>query len=192
MPKEIELTPTLQLLWMTSELAEANHVGKILKDGFLNDFVPLCDELVEEEPALVAWADLNLSVAYTNGFDFEGAQNVLERWENTIPGHPGRQYYGQILSTQGQLSAFLGKQKEAVAFFDKALDYLVKNSDPDKGELDRMQTMAYNTIAIMDDTEVSQKELDKALEAYLGLDPMRAAIYRVGSMDEPYAHHILL
>ena len=192
MPEYVAFTPQIQLILMTSELAEANHVGKILNEDFLYEFVPLCDDLVDENAPLVAWADLNLSVAYTNAFDFEGARNVIERWKNVKPGHPGRQYYGQILSTQGQLSAFLGRQDEAIEFFDRAIDFLVQNSDPDKGELDRLQTMAYKLIALMDAPDSSKIDLDKAFDDYFGMDPLRAAVCQAVSMDNPYAQHVFL
>lgn len=192
MPEEVEFTPPLHLLWLTSELADANHVGKILSDEFLEEFIPLCDELAEEDATLVAWADLNLSVAYTNAFDFENARNVMARWQGTAPGHPGRQYYGQILSTLGQLSAFVGKQQEAASYFKNALEFLTRNSDPEKAERDKNQTMTYQIIAMMDDNDLPKEQFDKALEDYLMMNPIQAALIHAVSTDVPYTHHVLL
>jgi tetratricopeptide (TPR) repeat protein len=192
MPEDIELTPPLHLLWLISELADANHVGKILDDEFLEDFTYLCDDLVDEDATLVAWADLNLAVAYTNAFDFESARNVMARWQGVAPGHPGRQYYGQILSTLGQLSSFVGRQREAVGYFENALEYLTKNSYLEKAESDKNQTMTYQVIAMMDDEDLPKDQFDKALEKCLMLEPKYAALIHAVTPDVPYTHHVLL
>lgn len=191
-PVDLERNAERKLTFMTCELAHENHHGFTIDPGFLTEFSPLCEELFEQNPSLVAWADLNLSIAYTNTLDFAGAERVMHPWEKQQITVPGRQYHGQILSTLGQIQAFQGNQKGAISYFDKALDELVKNTDPDKAELDKAQTLTYKVIASMDSEDIDRNTLLTLLQDYLDLDLPRAAICFSQKKDDPYSHHVFL
>lgn len=193
MPADTELTDDLQLLWMTAELAEANHLGKVISDPELKSmFSYLTEHLMDEEPRLVAWATLNLSVAYTNAFDFESAEAIMDIWDRKPMQVLGHQYTGQIQSTLGQLAAFRGDNEEAVPLFDQAISNFAKMSNKLKSRQDIEQTTTYKLIAMLDLGLANTPDFDRVAEHYFNLPPEQAALFVPQDPAQRYKHHVLL
>lgn len=193
MPAETELTEDLQLLWMTAELAEANHLGKVISDPELKSmFSYLTEHLMDEEPRLVAWATLNLSVAYTNAFDFESAEAIMDIWDRKPMQVLGHQYTGQIQSTLGQLAAFWGDNEEAVPLFDQAISNFAKMSNKLKSSQDIEQTTTYKLIAMLDLGLANTPDFDHDAERYFNLPLEQAALFVPQDPAQRYKHHVLL
>lgn len=194
-PEDHILTPRLQLIWLTVQLAESNHLGKT--DAFQKnhqEFQKLCRQLYYEDAPLVCLATLHIAVAFMNEFDFKQALKAVRFWNDIPIEVPGRQYHGQVLSTYGQLLAFMGKNEEAVNLFQRALEQFRKLSDKQQGKLDSHQTQAYQLIAMMDSEQTSVAAINKKLESYLGMS-LEEAIDQMAPSDQPkdkYAHHVLL
>lgn len=190
-PPEVELMPRLYLLWLTTEIAEANHSGKLFK-GALDEFMKVGDDLIEEDAPLVAWSRLHLAVSFTNEFDFESAQELLEGWAEVSKAIPGLQYHGQILSSLGQHQAFLGNPEDAIPFFDRAIECFERLSDEQEALLDVQQTTAYKLIAMMDAGMASTTEFNAVLEKYFDLPLLTATLTLASTDEQPYSHHVLL
>ena len=193
MPADTELTDDLQLLWMTAELAEANHLGKVISDPELKSmFSYLTEHLMDEEPRLVAWATLNLSVAYTNAFDFESAEAIMDIWDRKPMQVLGHQYTGQIQSTLGQLAAFRGDNEEAVPLFDQAISNFAKMSNKLKSRQDIEQTTTYKLIAMLDLGLANTPDFDRVAEHFFNMPLEQAALFVPQDPAQRYKHHVLL
>lgn len=190
-PPEVTLTPRLHLLWLTAELAESNHTGKLFK-GSLDEFMQLGNDLIEEDAPLVAWSRLHLAVSFTNEFDFASAQELLEGWAEVNKAIPGLQYHGQILSSLGQHQAFLGNPNDAIPFFDRAIESFNRLSNEEEAYLDIQQTSAYKLIAMMDAGLAGTPEFDACLEKYFDLPLLTAALSFGATDEQSYSHHVLL
>lgn len=190
-PKEI-LPKTLKLVWLTVKLAKANHQGESeLRE--LPDLKKLCNSLKEEEPLLVCHASLHVATAYTNRFDFDCASKVLNWWDKLPPIAPGLRLWAQMQSALGQCAAFKGNAAEAIRRFDVALKAFERLSDDDERNKDRLQTLCYKAIAMMDDAGYSDSKVRKAVEEVVGpLSESAAALAVDSSAEKRYMHHVLL
>lgn len=144
-----ELTPTMRLVWMTVQLAQANHMG-LTQAHDLEAFQKLGSLLRDEDAPRVCHADLNLAVQRTNIFDFQSGEEVLAPWSDADPAVPGLRYWGQVQSSLGQLAAFNGRNETAVRYFESALDAFRRLSDPRQSARECSQTLCYRLIAGMD------------------------------------------
>lgn len=196
-PDGARLPETLRLLWLSAQLAEDNHLGRVCDNAAaFAEFKALCDKLFDVDAKLVCKAELHLAVACTNGFDFRTAQETVARWENQPAAVPGKRYYAQWLSTKGQHLAFFGDNAAAVPLFRQALSTfreLARDNNEDLS-LDLAQTSAYLVTARMDLDPCGSAEFDAELAAYLGAAPEIAANVLARSRDlaSAYRHHILL
>jgi hypothetical protein len=201
-PENQTLPPTLRLLWLTTQLAHANHQGQ-LEQPWREEMRTLADQLVEEDARLVCRAELNLAVAETNRYDFAQAGATLQRWNprasTTQPsgtlsrlvqrllGTPapapaealplpkataGLRYWGQVRSSLGQHAAFTGDPATAVQFFDEALESFAQLSDPVQTERESRQTRTYRAIALMDDPTQTDATVRTAVETVIGALPV--------------------
>ena len=213
-PPSSTLPPRVQLLWLTSKLSEANHLGEIeLEMPVVKEFQRLSELLFLEDAPLVCFAYLHLAVEQTNAFQFEGAQRILldyaalagvktnrlasvatrvqQAMKALHPAIPGLRYYGQMLSSLGCHRAFLGDYQAAQEYFRQAIACFEKLSDNQAGDIDH--TRAYLVTAMMDcdpDSPQTREELGR----YLG-GPLGDAARRLSGSDENrdmYRHHILL
>ena len=82
MPRNEVLPPRVELIWLTSRLASANHCGateaqmeKAKID--LKRFRKLVSDLYEEDAPLTCWATLHLAVQATDAFDFARARRIV-------------------------------------------------------------------------------------------------------------------
>lgn len=187
-------------------------------------FRKLVADLYEEDAPLACLATLHLAVQATDSFEFERARGIvrdfleigMEKQEEkgffaraiarlsgakakkakpvANPSVMGLRYYGQLLSSLGQHSAFLGDNAAARDYFRQALDCFARLSDEKERSDEIDQTSAYLATAAMDDPSVLDAELRRIVESYLGSDCATAA-KTLAVSDDPklkYHHHILL
>ena len=191
-PADAAILPAMQLVWLTVQLARANHIGKIEQE-WQAELERLGDQLFDEGAPLVCHADLHRAVEATNRYDFTGAQQALARWQNRPPSEPGLRYWGQLQSSFGQHAAFLGDNTGAIGFFKEALNAFARLSDPEARIQDSLQTGCYLAIASMDDTIMQPLAVRAAVEKITGALPEAAArLAASNGPDERYAHHLLL
>jgi hypothetical protein len=190
-PPAQQIPDPLRLVWLTLNLARANHLGAT-EHEWLADLSRLSDRLYEEAAPLCCHADLHLSVAMTNRFDFAGAARAVASWHDQPPAVPGLRYWGQCRSTLGQHCAFMNDMRGAQNAFAEALSAFSRLSDPliRKKEID--QTSCYAAIAAMDDDRLNDVDARAAVEKYLG--NLAVAVDRLAGSDnsEHYQHHTLL
>lgn len=192
LPAGEKLPPVARLLWLTAKLARANHLGKIELD-LISDLETLGNDLFDENPHLVCRAELNLAVTATNGFAFDLASRVLDRWRDLPKAVPGLRYWAQVQSSLGQHAAFRGDHAAAVPLFDQALAAFARLSNPEEGRREARQTQAYRAIALMDDPASADTEVRAAVEAVVG--PLPETVARLAGSDtdaDKYPHHLLL
>ncbi len=220
-PEDQRLPPTLRLLWLTAQLARANHLGQS-EQPWLDEMQDLADRLMDEDARLVCRAELNLAVTATNRYDFAQAGRALQRWNPPEPlpvgklngllqrllgGSPlptvdavaapkasaGLRYWGQVRSSLGQHAAFLDDPTTAVRFFDEALASFAQLSDPEQERRESRQTRTYRAIALMDDPVQDADRVREAVEMVIGKTPgaLTALAQSTNSADK-YAHHLAL
>lgn len=187
-----ELPPVPRLLWLTTKLAKANHLGEV-ELAWIGDMEKLGNDLFDENPHLVCRADLNVAVTATNGFAFDLASRVLNRWRDLPKAVPGLRYWAQVQSSLGQHAAFRGDQAEAVRWFDQALAAFARLSNPEEGRREARQTQAYRAIALMDDSASADTEVREAVQAVVGPLPQAVTLLATSDADsDKYPHHLLL
>jgi CRISPR-associated DxTHG motif protein len=194
-PRVAQLPGTLRLVWLTTRLARANHLGEV-EHQWLAELQSLSATLLDEAAPLCAEADLHLAVTATNRFDFSGATASLRRWLEQPVAAPGLLRWGQLCSSLGQHLAFNGDHTEALELFAHALDAFDRLSDPELRRSNRSQTSCYAAIAAMDleAGRVPAAHSRGSLESFLGAS-IAASITRLGpsaSDGDRYPHHTLL
>lgn len=192
MPADAVLPPRLRLVWLTTRLALANHLGQ-LEETWMDEMKALASRLMEEDAPLVCQAELHLAVNATNQFDFSRAAEALSRWHSVPPSVPGLRHWGQLRSSLGQHAAFAGDLPRARSFFAEALEAFARLSDPEEAQRETSQTGTYLAIAALDDSTVPRQEKLRGLVAVVG--NLAQAIPFLATSDAPkdkYAHHLLL
>ena len=202
-PEGVRMPLRLQLGWLTAKLAAKNHRGGVLDADEKTKFTELIDRLFEEDAPLTCWATLNVAVAMTNVFDFVSALDFVERYlaKVGIPAVVGKRYYAQLLSTQGQHLAFLGRNAEAVSCFKCAISMFGTLSEGRviKGESD--QTRAYLLTAAMDEPVFPDDELRAIVGQYIAgnanasveqLESVAQRLAKSTAKADKYYHHLLL
>lgn len=162
-PDTEQIPPRLRLLWLTAQLAESNHLGgtKFGQEAHKREFGDLSRRLKDEDAPLCCCAALHLAVELTDDFRFEEAREVLRPWAEEPVAVPGLRCHAQVLSSLGQHEAFLGRNGEALALFERALAAFRGLSEGAEGECG--QTLAYAVAAAMD---ARSPKLEGLLEAY--------------------------
>ena len=193
-PAEATFSPRMRLVWLTTQLAQANHLGQTdMISAYQKEFEDLCTLIYPEDAPLTCLTCLHVAVAYMNDFNFKTAYDVVKGWIDKDEAIPGRLYYGQVLSTIGQLNAFIGKQKEAVEACCAAIDKFEKLTDANLIAGNVNQTSSYKAIAMMDSDPVPEN-MTTELEKYLGRTLEEAADQFAVSANnnESYMHHVFL
>jgi hypothetical protein len=191
-PEHAIILPALRMVWLTVQLARANHMGNT-EHKWQKELKNLGDRLYDESAPLVAHADLHVAVAATNRFDYEGASAALARWRDVPPAVPGLRYWGQIQSSLGQHAAFQGDNARAIPLFREAMSAFERLSDPTTRMGDLLQTGSYLAVSLMDEPSVLAAEARGAIEATTGGLPAAAACLAAsGNPSDRYAHHLLL
>jgi hypothetical protein len=190
-PPAEEIPNTLRMVWLTVNLAHANHLGAT-EHEWLTDLTRLSASLYEEVAPLCCHADLHLAVAMTNRFDFEGAQQAIAPWHDRPIAIPGLRYWGQCSSTMGQHRAFTGDLIGAQKAFSEALNAFSRLSDPVVRVKEIDQTSCYAAITAMDNENLSNADARLVLETYLG--DLTTAVKQLAGSDssDHYRHHTLL
>ena len=194
MPDDATFSPRMRLLWLTTQLAQANHLGQTdMITQYQKEFEDLCTLIYPEDAPLTCLTCLHVAVAYMNDFNFKTAYDVVKGWIGTDEAIPGRLYYGQVLSTIGQLNAFIGHQKEAVEACQAAIDKYKKLTNADEMAGNINQTSSYKVIAMMDSNPVPEN-MTTEMETYLGRTLEEAADQFAVSNDSgvKYMHHVFL
>ena len=197
-PSDAALPPRMRLLWLSAQLATANHSGRTdlhETEAFRKEFDELCTRLYREDCPLVAHANLHLAVACTNAFEFEKARDLLLPLREWPIEGMGLRMEGRLLSSLGQYEAFLGNRTGALSLFDEAIALFKDLSEDSFGEI--IQTSAYAATASMD---AKTPDADERLAAYLWGGPFSeerlvAEARSLAASSEPikkYSHHILL
>ncbi len=193
-PAESNFSPRMRLLWLTTQLAQANHLGKTdMFTKYQKEFTDLCDLIYPEDAPLTCLTCLHVAVAYMNDFNFKTAYDAVDYWIDKDEAIPGRQYYGQVLSTIGQLEAFDGNQKDAIECFNQAIDKFEKLTNADEMAGDINQTSSYKVITMMDSNPVPEN-MTTEMETYLGRTLEETADQFAISNDAngKYMHHVFL
>lgn len=192
-----------ELLWLTAQLALANHEGKVVRamsDAIRKRFDSVCEQLYDDDAGLVCRAVLNLAVAYTNAYEFEMALAVLQVPLGKERALVGLENYGQLLSSAGQHFAFMGDTESAIGQFKAAIACFDGLSDPSARNLNIGITSAYLATAVMDGRPT---EAISALAYYLlgdakaSMDRLVAETERLAqvsaeSFADKFKHHIVL
>lgn len=193
-PAEANFSPRMRLVWLTTQLAQANHLGQTdLITQYQKEFEELCSLIYPEDAPLTCLTCLHVAVAYMNDFNFKTAYNVVKDWIGKDEAISGRQYYGQVLSTVGQLNAFIGQQKAAVEACDAAIEKFKKLTNTDEMAGNINQTSSYKVIAMMDSNPVPENMIAE-MEKYLGRT-LEEAADQFAVSDAPaekYMHHVFL
>lgn len=195
-----ELPKKVQLRWLTSRLACANHEGRFGESDPASEtrraFDELRESLFEEVAPLACEATLHLAVTYTNCFAFDRAREIvaplLARERATV----GLANYGKLLSSAGQHAAFLGRADEAEDLFVRALACFARLSEPWERALNTDITRAYRATAAMD---LRPEDARPALALYLlgDADASESALAGearrlAGTHGQKFHHHVLL
>lgn len=196
-PVDAELLPRMRLIWLTVNLARANHEGhtrnQTVIQTWLDELQQLGDRLFDEAAPLVCHADLHRAVEATNYYDFDAASAALSRWHDCPPAIPGLCYWGQVQSSLGQHAAFTGDHAKAIHHFKTALEAFDRLSDPQERISNSNQTGCYLAIAMMDDENSTDADVQNALETVTGTLPAGVdALATDANPSSRYAHHILL
>lgn len=190
------LPATLELQWLAGKLAVANHLGQLNMEMVARCFA-LSEQLKEEDARLVAEVLLRLVVSATNSYQFELAGQVLDHLEQLSAVALGLQNQGKLLSSRGQVLAFMGQHAEATSYFEKALAVFARLSDPSLAHREQAQTGLYRLFTLLDDTAVSDadwvREAELYTQAHLGKD-LPATLRALAYSQEPqrWLHHLLL
>jgi len=152
---ETDILPVkLQLQLLSSNIALTNHQGQIDKERVLA-CLELANQVHDEAPQLACEALLRVSSSLTNNFQFDAkaAVNHINKWLDEPVTVAGLLNYGKLQSTKGQLLAFQGKSQKAIPYFEQALLYFSRLSDPIQVKRECRQTDVYRLIAMMEVTK---------------------------------------
>ena len=221
-PAEAELPPRIKLLWLTSKLAESNHLGEIESQSPVGqEFMRLVEELYEEDAPLVCWAVLHLAVQKTNAYQFEEAKKLVTDFSDIggliskeppftrivknivkkLTGEKEPQNYVPAaipgLRYYGQLLSSCGQHEAFLGDNEKATIYFKEaircfERLSENKALDIDQTSAYLATAQMD-MAPNSKETIEVMRQYLGADIIEAAKkLAVSDEDKDKYHHHIL
>jgi len=191
-PHDCDILPAMHLVWITVQLADANHLGKTM-EKWQSELEIIEKQLFDEAAPLVCHAHLHRAVAATNRYEFETAGRILDNWTKLPPAVPGLQHWAQVQSSLGQHAAFLGENARAIGFFREALNAFSRLSDPKARVSNQLQTGCYLAIAMMDHAESDNCAVRLAVEYVTGTLPEATARLAISANPaDRYAHHLLV
>ena len=191
-PTSSPLSPRLQLIRRSAELAQANHMGhgRFEHEAELRS---LCDALVDEDQRLVCGADLRLAVMQTNRFAFYEANQELARWTDDKLQHLELQPRGRIYSSIGRHHAYLGDFERADYFFNRALAIFLRLTDKEIAVGEATHTGVYRALNALDRQSATRDSCLPFVEALLTPIPNAIERFAVSSdAADNYLHHLLL
>jgi hypothetical protein len=189
-----DLAPLQRLQLLSIQLSASNHMGKVAKD-IAEKADALSEQLLDEDAQLCCEAALRIIVTYCNAFEFETAKLVAQKWLKLPKIAIGKENYAKLLSSAGQVYAFLG-DPQAGAYFEQSLGEFAELKDINQAKKQCQQTRHYQALWLMDndiDNELANKALCEALatESVAGLRNLAVSLAR-GEINDRFAHYLLL
>ena len=158
-PENISFPPILELEWMSLELAERNHRGELPSKEDLVRFGALIEQLEREDSRHCLQATLRIAISFSNAMHFDMAWQLLEPWLQVPVVQIGLLSYGKLLSCCGQVAALKGQLKQAIDYFDRALEAFGQLSDPEEAKPELHQTRCYRLLALTDQGQITEAML---------------------------------
>ena len=189
-PAENKLPPLLQLRFQAAHLASDNHQGRMNLTTVQN-LLDLGESLKYEAAPEVAQIYNRLAVAATNIYEFGYAGQILQHARTLPEIAVGRQQYGRLQSSIGQINAFTGEHRMAESYFTQAIETFTKLSDPAAARKDIRQTLLYR-LHNAADAAAPWETVQPIATSLFGSDLNKAANkFSVGT-DDRFSHHALL
>ena len=192
-PAQQKLPPLLKLRWLAARLAGDNHMGR-MDISSVSEILDLGASLVDEAASEVGQIYARLAVAATNVYEFEHAQTIIDHALNIPAVALGRLTYGKLLSSKGQIYAFLHQYEQANHYFEQAIHTFHQLSDPMAAAKDIRQTQIYQLV-----NHINQRtawvNIEPTLHAVLGSNDLAKATKKLACSNRPeerFAHHLLL
>ncbi|MCK7460409.1 hypothetical protein L8G48_12450 [Idiomarina sp. ATCH4] len=189
-----DLPPLQRLQLLSIQLSASNHMGKVAKN-IAKKAETLADQLLDEDAQLCCEVALRIIVTYCNAFEFGTAKLVAEQWLRLPKIVLGKENYAKLLSSAGQVYAFLG-DLQAEAYFEESLSEFAELKDLKQAQKQCQQTRHYQALWLMDsdnDIEVANKALSQALatESVASLRNLAVSLAR-GEINDRFTHYLLL
>lgn len=190
----VDLSPIVSLQLLSMQLAASNHMGKV-ENALAKKGEILIESLFEENAQLCCELALRIIVTYCNAFEFKSAKSVAERWLKVPQLAIGKENYAKLLSSAGQVHAFLGAS-EANKYFEQSLTTFLELKDSKQSKKQCQQTLHYQTLWLMD-SEPESKQAQTLLYQALGVDSgialrhLATAVARNENRDR-FMHYLLL
>lgn len=184
-----EASPRLQYQRMLVEVQHFNHNGDPeAANTVTSQFERARRRLLEIDRGLCAELDLNRIVHYQDAFNFKGALRIADSWvsDSAFNGLP-LLVRGKLMSSRGQVCAFLGNFTDAYEDFVKALSIFNKESQLCKDEIN--QTSIYLALNVLEvDTASAIRYAEAALSCPLLQFAKESSLRRA----VPYREHLFL
>lgn len=195
-PLQHTLPALLELQWLSGKLAVINHQGQ-LDMTTVNRCIALALQLQQEDARLATDVILRLAVSATNSFQFALTNQLLDHLAELPDLALGWQRRGKLLSSRGQVQAFLGSQHQAVQYFDEALACFGQLSNPEQAQREQQQTGLYRLFALLDDSHVNDAqwadEAEQYTYQYLQKDlPATLRSLAYSQAPQRWLHHLFL
>ena len=218
-PADAELPPRVKLLWLTSKLAEANHLGEIEKQSPVGqEFLRLVKELYEEDAPLVCWAVLHLAVQKTNAYQFEEAKKLVTEFSDIASLFSKEPPFARFL--KDIIDNVAGTRRESRNYVPAAIPglryygQLLSSCGQHEAFLGNPKTAiiyfkeaiaCFGRLSEKKDREIDQtrayyataqmdlnpqgKETEAVMEAYLGMPIVEAAKHLASSLEDEEKYH---
>lgn len=144
-----QLPAHLQLELLSLQLASGNHLGETHLQR-VGQLLSLISQLTDEAPAQACQALLRIAVRSTHLYDFASTEPLLQQWLDYPVAVPGLLNHAKLHSTRGQLLAFQGKNDDALAAFEQALQAFGRLSDDQQSKREIQQTSLYRAVLLQD------------------------------------------
>jgi len=188
------LAPIAKLQLLSIQLAAANHMGRV-ESALAKQAEALARQLLEENAQLCCEVALRIIVTYCNAFEFEKAQAVVNHWLKVPKLAIGTENHAKLLSSAGQVMAFLG-DAAANDYFEQSLSHFAKLNDKRQLQKQSQQTRHYQALWLMDyvphtDAAVSALEQALGVESAASLRGLATRFAR-GEATDRFGHYLLL
>ncbi len=195
-PSEQSIPKLIELQYRSARLTLENHHGLSTQET-LKQTVSLALELLDEDAPQACEVILRAVIAMTNAYDFGELTPYISTLLKESPKVFGLCNYGKLLSTRGQLLAFNGDPLTAVDFFDRAIVYFARLSDPAQRGKEILQTRIYRLFSLFEDENLDaervENELDILIHEVSGIS-LDQAICHIPKWrnGRRFAHHVVI
>lgn len=193
--KPNNLNPLLLLRLLNIQLSANNHLGHVAQD-IANSAVKLGQQLFDENAQLSCETALRVVVMHCNASNFTAAQEIADKWLTWPVALTGKQNFGKLLSSKGQISAFLG-DISARDYFIRAIDTFQDMLDPEVANAEIKQTSHYLLLLDMDSKPVNEADImQRMLRLFSAKNELElrriAADFAHGKQADRFSHYLLL